>query len=859
YLDLVKELLAQGASIDKADKDGQTPLYVASGKGHLYIVKELCVLGAAINVRDKDGCTPLHGASRNGHFDVVKELLARGAATRTRDKDGNTPLYWASHNGHFKVVEQLLIYDAIVDIASWDGRTPLYMASGNGHLKVVEELLNHGADLDKKAWDHSTSLHVALWHGHFPVVKLLVDRGISINKSDWCGLTPLQVASISRNCNVDIVDVLLAHGANVSAKDTYGNRPLHYASFWGHYDVVKFLLNHGASVNIANKEYYTPLHLAAKRRRLEIVQLLLSRGGDMKTKSKDGKTARDSGNIEVKKIFDNFQEKKLEMGIHSTKELIHKAIDDINQRTSTFFKVARSIFMLSTDIHQCRMSILSATLTLETIVRHIMVHHRLNQARALLPVMLDIKSLWWNIRFKTNPLKMTLGKNQEVIQTTIDRIEHLHKRLVEVSKNIPINLNFQVVGNIEDFRIDAFDLMGKMESLEEYVKAIMNQTEVQKRRDGLNKLAIQIKRGFEHYERDVAFGNMLRLNELDIQFESCLDRISAAFQDMRRFQNLPETFGWGSVQSWMLSSEDIQYDLSTPLGRGGFATVFRGMYYGQAVAVKRFDQIVSADSAELEKVIKKEIKAWKDVSHEPNILTLVGVCTKTQPPILVSELCETNIRRYVRDWPEALLPMIYQFACGLAFLHSKNIIHRDLKGDNVLITFQKTVAIADFGLSRSTESLKNTRTGSKASGTLNWMSPEQFFRPRSLTTKSDIWSFGMTIWEILCNDTPYRECSEYEFQDILKSEDDRPEKPKDLNPCFEPLWSLVTKCWQLEPNARPSAKDIVEFLVRTYNAQDMLHQQESFDECINVSDTSEMEDIDDTVTSLNQLIELIVT
>ncbi|KAG9398904.1 hypothetical protein AC1031_013988 [Aphanomyces cochlioides] len=857
-LDVIKELLAQGASIEIVDEVGRTPLCVVSSLGHFDVVKELIVLGAAIDVRDKGGCTPLHGASRYGHFDVVKELLARGATTRTRDKDGSTALYWASYNGHFKVVEQLLICDAIVDIASWDGRTPLYVASGNGHLKVVEELLYHGADLDKKAWDDSTSLHVALWHGHFPVVKLLVDRGISINKSDWCGLTPLHVASISRNGHVDIVDVLLAHGADVSAKDKYGNRPLHCASFWGHYDVVKSLLDHGAYVNIANKKYYTPLHLAAKRRRLEIVQLILSSGGDMKKKSKDGKTARDLGNIGVKKIFDSFQERNLQMSIHSATELIRKAIDDMNQRTSKFFKVARSIFMLSTDIRQCRMSILSTTLILETIVRHIMVHHTPHHAHAVLPVMLDIKTLWWNIRFKTNPLKMTLGNNQEVIQTTIDRIVLLHKRLIEVSKNIPINLNFQVVGNIEDFRIDASDLMGKMESLDEYVKAIMNQTEIQKRRDGLNKLAIQINRGFEHYERDVAFGNLLRLNELDIQFKFCLDRISAAFQDMRRSQNLPETFGLGNIESWMLTPEDIQYDLSTPLGRGGFATVFKGMYYGQAVAVKRFDQILSADSVEIEKVIEKEIKAWKDVSHEPYILTLVGVCTKIQTPILVSELCETNIRRYIRDWPEALLPMIYQFACGLAFLHSKNIIHRDLKGDNVLITFQKTVAIADFGLSRSTESLKNTRTGIKVSGTLNWMSPEQFFRPRSLTTKSDIWSFGMTIWEILCNDTPYRDCSEYEFQDILKSEDDRPEKPEDLNPYFEPLWTLITKCWQLEPNARPSANDIVRFLEWEYNAQDMPHHQESFDECINDSDISDMEDIDDTVTSLNQLIQLIV-
>ncbi|CAK4316956.1 unnamed protein product, partial [Aphanomyces euteiches] len=55
-----------------------------------------------------------------------------------------------------------------------------------------------------------------------------------------------------------------------------------------------------------------------------------------------------------------------------------------------------------------------------------------------------------------------------------------------------------------------------MESVDENVAAIMNKTEIKKRRDELNKLAIQIKRGFEHYERDVAFGNMLRLNELDI-------------------------------------------------------------------------------------------------------------------------------------------------------------------------------------------------------------------------------------------------------------------------------------------------------------------------------------------------------
>ncbi|KAH9185939.1 hypothetical protein AeNC1_012084 [Aphanomyces euteiches] len=199
--------------------------------------------------------------------------------------------------------------------------------------------------------------------------------------------------------------------------------------------------------------------------------------------------------------------------------------------------------------------------------------------------------------------------------------------------------------------------------------------------------------------------------------------------------------------------------------------------------------------------------------------------------------------------------MIYQFARGLDFLHSANIIHRDLKGDNVLVTFQKTVAIADFGLSRSAESLKNTRTGNKVSGTLNWMSPEQFFSPRNMTTKSDIWSFGMTVWEILCNDTPYRRCSEFEFQEILKSEDDRPEKPEDLHPYLAPLWTLITNCWQLNPHARPSANDIVKFLESEYNAQDMPYQQESVGDSTIDADIFEMDEIDNTVTSLDQLIQ----
>ncbi|KAG9398919.1 hypothetical protein AC1031_014003 [Aphanomyces cochlioides] len=859
--DIIKELQAHGASVDATNQYGQSPLHVASSAGHLNVAKKLLAFGATINFRDKNGCTSLHAASRNGHLDVVKELLACGAAMKTRDKDGCTPLYWASLNGHFKVVDQLLICGAIVDVACWDGRTPLYMASGNGHLEIVEKLLSHGAALDMKAWDGSTPLQTALWQGHFPVVELLIHRGASVNKSDMRGTTPLHVASISRNGHVDMVNLLLSHGADVGAVDINGDIPLHCASFWGHFDIVKVLLDHCASVNRKNKNYCTPLHLAAKRRHLEIVQLLLSVGGDMNKKLKDGKSARDLGNLEVKKICDSFQERNLQMSMHSATMIIRKAMEDTSHETSKFFKVASSIFKLSMDIRLHRMTILSTSLTLESIVRYLIIHRSSCQALGLFAILQAIKTSWQNIHVKTNPLKMTLDNNQLEYQTTGAEIARLKDRLIAATKNLPIVSSFQVVGDEEDLKNDVPILIDKINSLDTHLVTILNQLGRQQQRDGLVNLAIQMQRGFEHYKRQVNLGNMKRDDEMDRRFELCQNKITLAIENMQCLQNLPQSFGFGKIESWMLSADDVQYDpnnLSTALGRGGFATVFKGMYHGETVAVKQFDQILLADSSELEKIIANEIKAWKDISHEPYILTLVGVCTKAQPPILVSELCENNIRRYVREWPNALIPMIYQFARGLDFLHSANIIHRDLKGDNVLVTFQKTVAIADFGLSRSAESLRNTRTGNKVFGTLNWMSPEQFFSPRSVTSKSDIWSFGMTTWEILCNDTPYRNCSEYEFQEILKSDDDRPDKPDDLNPYHEPLWTLITNCWQLNPHARPSANDIVKFLESEYNAQDMPYQQESYDEAIIDADIFEMDEIDNTVTSLDQLIQHIL-
>ncbi|KAG9398324.1 hypothetical protein AC1031_014664 [Aphanomyces cochlioides] len=341
--------------------------------------------------------------------------------------------------------------------------------------------------------------------------------------------------------------------------------------------------------------------------------------------------------------------------------------------------------------------------------------------------------------------------------------------------------------------------------------------------DALVELLIQFQRGLEYYERQVAFGNIQRNTDFEDEVTSFRMKIRSTIDGIYRARGISNGFLLDTIKPWMLSSDEVEFnpnDQSMVLGCGGFATVFKGRCNGQAVAIKRLDQIFNTDSIGLEKMIAKEINGWKDISHEPYILNLVGVCTKTPTPILVSELCRMNIRRYIRDRPEMLLPLVYQFACGLACIHKAYIIHRDLKGDNVLITYQDTVAITDFGLSRTVTSRENTRTIVKRAGTMNWMSPEQYFLPRSVTAKSDVWSFGTTLWEILFDDTPFRNCSEYEFRDeIYQRENDRPEKPEEMDPNLEPLWTLMTKCWRLKPEARPSADEIVEFLKNEFASQ----------------------------------------
>ena len=120
-------------------------------------------------------------------------------------------------------------------------------------------------------------------------MHLIVTRALDVNAKVHYNWTPLFAAS--RNGHVDVVQVLLDHGANVNAQDIYDQSPLYWASYERHVKVVQLLLEHGANVNTQdNYNNYTPLHWASYWGNLEITRLLLDHGADVKIRDNDGLT-----------------------------------------------------------------------------------------------------------------------------------------------------------------------------------------------------------------------------------------------------------------------------------------------------------------------------------------------------------------------------------------------------------------------------------------------------------------------------------------------------------------------------------------------------------------------------------------
>ncbi|UYV66639.1 TNKS2, partial [Cordylochernes scorpioides] len=305
--------------------DMEYQLLEAARTGDLEVVKRILTARShLVNCRDEEGrqSTPLHFAAGYNRVSVVEILLRHGGDVHAKDKGGLVPLHNACSYGHYEVAELLVRSGGPVNAADLWKFTPLHEAAAKGKADIVKLLLRHGADPTKKNRDGHTPLDLvkegdqdvadllrgrcaggdaalleAAKKGNLARVMRLVTRdNINCRDSQGRNSTPLHLAAGYNN--IEVVEFLLEHGADVNVQDKGGLIPLHNASSYGHVDIAALLIKHHTEVNATDRWGYTPLHEAAQKGRTLLCTLLLAHGADPTLKTHEGQTSLDLATAE---------------------------------------------------------------------------------------------------------------------------------------------------------------------------------------------------------------------------------------------------------------------------------------------------------------------------------------------------------------------------------------------------------------------------------------------------------------------------------------------------------------------------------------------------------------------------------
>ncbi|XP_054425891.1 kinase D-interacting substrate of 220 kDa isoform X2 [Pteronotus mesoamericanus] len=285
----LKALLEKCKDVDERNECGQTPLMVAAEQGSLEIVKELIKNGANCNLEDLDNWTALISASKEGHVHVVEELLRCGANLEHRDMGGWTALMWACYKGRTGVAELLLSQGANPSVTGLYSVYPIIWAAGRGHADIVRLLLQNGAKVNCSDKYGTTPLVWAARKGHLECVKHLLASGADVDQEGANSMTALIVAV--KGGYTQSVKEILKRNPNVNLTDKDGNTALMIASKEGHTEIVQDLLDAGTYVNIPDRSGDTVLIGAVRGGHVEIVRALLQKYADIDIRGQDNKTA----------------------------------------------------------------------------------------------------------------------------------------------------------------------------------------------------------------------------------------------------------------------------------------------------------------------------------------------------------------------------------------------------------------------------------------------------------------------------------------------------------------------------------------------------------------------------------------
>nr|WP_180486050.1 ankyrin repeat domain-containing protein [Treponema socranskii] len=305
----VRVFAENGSGVFVRNADGKTALEAGLEKSDAYVAA--LITQNTGRERDSDGNTIVHYCVRMQNESAVRECIKKGIPVSVQNNAGKTPLDIAlEDSGDEKSVaiaadlimagaetndSQFSYFQTAVSERNFnyrfgDGQTPLHIAAIQHHKSIVRYLLANGAHTSAQDITGATPLHEAVRYGDIDIAKALLESGADVNAEDNLGKTPVMLV-IPEDKREAMYRILIEHAADVAKKDAYGDTVLHTATMTSLTpSILELLVAGGADVNARNKDGVSPLLIAVQKRNFAHVKFYAERGADINSADKAGDT-----------------------------------------------------------------------------------------------------------------------------------------------------------------------------------------------------------------------------------------------------------------------------------------------------------------------------------------------------------------------------------------------------------------------------------------------------------------------------------------------------------------------------------------------------------------------------------------
>ncbi|XP_044164816.1 fibroblast growth factor receptor 2-like isoform X1 [Acropora millepora] len=302
------------------------------------------------------------------------------------------------------------------------------------------------------------------------------------------------------------------------------------------------------------------------------------------------------------------------------------------------------------------------------------------------------------------------------------------------------------------------------------------------------------------------------------------------------------------TRSWEVATNDVQ--IKKIIGKGAFGQVAKGMAKNlpfrsevTSVAIK----MVKANAPESDKQdLKSELELLKTLKPHPHVIKLLGCVTESEPLLVLIEYVpygdllgylrksrglndtyfnDPDIKPKTSLTSQQLMKFAWQIADGMSYLSLRKVVHRDLAARNVLVGERQTCKITDFGMARDVQKENIYERKTKGRLPVKWTAYESLLYGQ-YTTKSDVWSYGIVLYEIsTVGGSPYPRIEGRKIANLLQQGYRMP-KPEHVE---NDLYQIMMNCWQSEPETRPSFCDLTQQLKGMENQRKSLINMHIYD------------------------------